>query len=107
MNEGRYYVGEKLKFRITLTAEGFDQGSNRYDIDFYCGDNLPKHYTQDDIKNGIDGNYYLLIDTEGMTPGVMSMVISAYIPDNDFDDNERKEIESISLGPLRPVKPGK
>ena len=103
MNEGRYYVGEKLKFRITLTAEGFDQDRDRYDIDFYCGDNKVENYTQEDIKNGIDGNHYLLIDTEGMKPGVMRMVITAYIPDNDFDDNERKEIESISLGPLRPA----
>ena len=103
MNEGRYYVGEKLKFRITLTAEGFDQEDGRYDIDFYCGDNEVKRYNQDSMKKGLDGNWYLLIDTEGMQPGVMRIVVSVYIPDADFDDNERKEIESISLGPLRPV----
>ena len=56
------------------------------------------------MKKGLDGNHYLLIETEGMTPGVMRMVITAYIPDEDFDDNVRKEIESLSLGPLRPVK---
>lgn len=104
MNEGRYYVGEKLKFRITLTAEGFNQEDGRYDIDFYCGDNPVKHFNQDSMKKGLDGNHYLLIETEGMTPGVMRMVITVYIPDEDFDDNVRTEIESLSLGPLRPVK---
>ena len=104
MNEGRYYVGEKLKFRITLTAEGFDQEKDNYDIDFYCGDNEVKHFNQGNMKKGLDGNHYLLIETDGMQPGVMRIVITAYIPDVDFDDNVRKEIESISLGPLRPVK---
>ena len=104
MDNGRYYIGENLKFKITLTAEGFDQSTDNYDVDFYCGDNPVQHFTQSDMKQGMDGDYYLLIDTEGMKPGVMRMVITAYIPDYDFDDNNRKEIESISLGPLRPVK---
>lgn len=104
MNEGRYYVGEDLKFKITLTAEGFDQSTDGYEIDFYCGDNTVKHFTQADIKTGADGDYYLLIDTKEMKPGVMRMVITAHIPDNDFDDHYRNEVESISLGPLRPVK---
>lgn len=104
MNEGRYYVGEDLKFKITLTAEGFNQSKDPYEIDFYCGDNPVKHFTQGQMKPGLDGDYYLLIDTKGMKPGVMRMVITAHIPDEDFDDNYRDEVESISLGPLRPVK---
>lgn len=104
MNDGRYYVGEDLKFKITLTADGFDQGTDNYEIDFYCGDNTVKHFTQADMKTGLDGDYYLLINTKGMQPGVMRMVITAHIPDNDFPDHFRDEMESISLGPLRPVK---
>lgn len=104
MNEGRYYVGEDLKFKITLTAEGFNQSEDQYEIDFYCGDNPVKHFTQDQMKPGLDGDYYLLIDTKGMKPGVMRMVITAHIPDSDFSDHYRDEMESISLGPLRPVK---
>jgi hypothetical protein len=56
------------------------------------------------MKEGLDGDYYLLVNTENLKPGVMRMVITAYIPDNDFADHNRKEVESISLGPLRPVK---
>lgn len=106
MNEGRYYVGEDLKFKITLTADGFSQKDDDYEIDFYCGDNQPLHFNKSDMKEGLDGDYYLLIDTEekNLKPGVMRMIITAYIPDNDFHDHTRKEVESISLGPLRPVK---
>lgn len=104
MNDGRYYVGEDLKFKITLTADGFEQSTDNYEIDFYCGDNTVKHFTQADMKTGLDGDYYLLINTKGMQPGVMRMVITAHIPDNDFPDHFRDEMESISLGPLRPVK---
>ena len=103
MDNGRYYIGTDLKFQITLTAEGFDQDENNYDIDFYCGSNTPKHYTQQNVVKGGDGCHYLLIPTNDLTPGMMKMVITAYVPDPDFPNNVRKEVESITLGPIKPA----
>ena len=102
MDNGRYYIGTDLKFKITLTAEGFDQGRDNYEIDFYCGDGH-KHFTQDDVVKGTDGNFYIFIPTSDFTPGITKMVITAYIPDRDISGGVRKEIESIILGPLKPA----
>lgn len=102
MDNGRYYIGTDLKFKITLTAEGFDQGQDNYDIDFYCG-TQHKHYTQANMVKSIDGNFYLCIPTSNLSPGMMKMVITAYVPDTCFDGHKRKEIESITLGPLKPA----
>ena len=102
MENGRYYIGTDMKFQVTLTAEGFNQGSDRYDLDFYCGDQV-RHFTQNDIVTDGEGNYYLLVPTTGLTPGMMRLVVTVYVPDTDFSNNVRREVESIVIGPLRPA----
>ena len=101
MADERYYVGEDLKFQITLTAEGFDQASDKYNIDFYCG-KQEKHFTEADIIPGTEG-FFLLIPTSGMQPGMMKLIVTVFIPDEHFASGFRKEVESISLGMLRPL----
>lgn len=54
MDSGKYFVGEDLKFKITLTADGFDQDTDDYQIEFVCG-SYTHTYTQDDIVKGADG----------------------------------------------------
>lgn len=102
MDNGRYYIGTDLKFKITLTADGFDQSRDDYDIDFYCGTQV-KHYNQSHMITGSDGFHYLCIKTDDLAPGMMKMVITAHIPDRDFSEGVRKEIESITLGPIKPA----
>ena len=104
MENGRYYIGTDLKFQITLTAEGFDQDTDRYDVQFICGSYSHTYSSENgDFATGADGNHYLLIPTSNLNPGVMKMVITAYVPDLDFDAHVRKEVESITLGPIRPA----
>ena len=102
MDNGRYYIGTDLKFKITLTADGFNQKTDNYDIDFYCG-SYHKHYTNSNMVEDVDGNFYLCIPTNNLAPGMMKMVITAYVPDNCFSGHTRKEVESITLGPLKPA----
>jgi len=104
MDNGRYYIGTDLKFQITLTAEGFNQDENDYEITFICG-SYQKTYSSanDDFVKGADGCHYLLIPTDNLSPGMMKMVITAYIPDPDFMEGVRKEVESITLGPIKPA----
>ena len=103
MDNSRYFVGEDLKFKITLEAEGFVQDEDEYQIEFICG-SYTHTYTQDDIVKGADGCHYLLIPTSSLAPGVMKMIITVFVPDGDFLNGVRKEVESIVLGPLKPVK---
>lgn len=102
MDNGRFYVGEDLKFQVTLTAEGFDQDRDRYEMEFRCGSHV-QTYTQNDVVKGADGSHYLLIPTSSLAPGMMRMIITVYVPDADFASGFRKEVESVSLGPLKPV----
>ena len=82
MAEDRYYLGSDLKFKIEITASGFDQATDDYTIDLYCG-NKKIAYTKADIVEQ-DGNYYLLVDTSLLRPGTMKLVITAMVPDDTF-----------------------
>lgn len=102
MNNDRFYTGDDLKFQITLTAEGFDQTSCNYNIDLYCGKNV-QHFDQDDVKEGADGKFYLPIPKTKLSPGLMKMVITAHVPDDDFADGIRDEVEVINLGTIKSI----
>ncbi len=99
MDSGRFYIGTDLKFQITINATGFDQSKDKYNIDLYCGDKKLS-FTQNDVINS-KGNYYLVVSTSSLNPGMMRMVITAMIPDADCDDGYRNEIAVQNLGSLR------
>jgi len=101
MTESGYYIGEDLKFEVTLTATGFNQDCDSYTIDFYAGN---KHltFTQDDVISR-GGKFYLPVPTVNLAPGMMRMVITAEIPDTDFPDGKRTEITVVNLPSLRMV----
>lgn len=101
MAEDRYYLGSDLKFKIEITASGFDQSTDDYTIDLYCG-NKKIAYTQADIVEQ-DGEYYLLVNTSLLKPGTMKLVITAMVPDDAFESGVRREIEVINIGTIKGI----
>lgn len=99
---GKYYIGTDLKFKVTVTAGGFDQEHDEYKIDLYCGGTLAMTITQDDIvENG--GDYYMLVPTSSLSPGPLRMVLTAYVPDTDFASGIRKEVVVQNLAVIKSV----
>lgn len=99
MIEEGYYEGSDLKFQIEVTATGFDQNTDPYNIDFYCGDSKIS-FTQDDVISN-DGKFYLPVPTDGLKPGMMKIVVTAFVPDSDFESGYRKEIAVRNLKYLK------
>lgn len=97
--EGEYYIGTGLKFLIGISASGFDQDTNDYDIVASCGGKTIT-YTQEDIYTEGD-NHYLCIDTGMFKPGTLKLVITAKVPDDAFSEGYRKEIDVKLVGPLK------
>lgn len=85
-----YYIGSDLKFKIDINATGFNQETDPYDIDVYCGKKR-LHFTQEHVK-WCDDNFYLPVPTDKLAPGQLKIVITAHVPDDDFDDGYRDEI---------------
>lgn len=100
VDEG-YYIGSGLKFQIDITATGFDQNSDDYTIEFYCGDQK-RTYTQDDVISS-DGKFYLPVTTDDLQPGMIRIVVTAFVPDSDFPGGVRKEIAVRNLKYLKKI----
>lgn len=101
MAEETYYTGSDLKYQITITADGFSQDCDNYDITFYCG-STEMHFNQDDVISR-DGKFYLPIPAASLQPGLVKMVITAYVPDSDFPGSVRKEVAVHNLGRLKKI----
>ena len=98
-----YYLGTVLKLQVAITATGFDQDSDDYSI-LIVGGSKSLHYTQDDVLEDNEDNKYIIIPTEELMPGTMTMVVAAYVPDSDIEGGVRKEVVSLNIGVLRPAK---
>lgn len=101
VDEG-FYIGSDLKLRIDITATGFDQYGDDYTIDLYCDDELAKSFTQDDVRLS-DGHFYLPIPADGLKPGMLRVVVTAFVPDTDFQGGIRKEIAVKRLKYLKKI----
>jgi hypothetical protein len=100
IDEG-YYEGSDLKFQIDITATGFDQNSDRYNIDFYCGEKKIS-FTQDNVISS-GGKFYLPVPADGLKPGMIKIVITAFVPDSDFESGYRREVAVRNLKYLKKV----
>ena len=91
------YIGEELKFAVKLTAQGFSMDDNNFEFVLSCGKTeitVPKG----DVLRDIQGNYYLAIDTSVFKkPGDLYATAYAYVPDEDFPDGYRTEIDRQKL----------
>ena len=100
-----YYKGTGLKIQIAITAEGFNQDEDSYNVDIYCGEE-ELNFTQEDMVSDGQGNYLLPLPTDTLTEGKIMMVITAFVPDSDFEGNIRKEVSApITIGRLKELKP--
>lgn len=86
-----------MKFSIAITATGFTQATDYYVVDLYCGKNkLTAHSDGVGDTPGVqivenDGTYYLLVETALLRPGSLRMVVTAYVPDEDFPGEDGHE----------------
>lgn len=105
-----YPLGTTLKFVVNLTAEGFSQATDEYEIVIVCNNKritIPKA----NVIEGLDNNYYITVDTSQFQSGLVKAIAYAMIPDADLSrvvDGQyvpgyRREVGSIDLCYL--VKP--
>lgn len=101
MNQESFYVGTDLKFRLDIEASGFSQDADRYEVTLIQG-NQKWDVPASDIVEGEDG-HYLLVDTTQFRNGLVRMVVTAYIKDNDFPKGVRREVAAMDLCYIKDV----
>lgn len=102
MENGGYYEGSDLKFELNISVTGFDQNKDDYNIDVYCGSQKVYSFNQDDVKSS-DGKFYLPVPADNLVSGLLKIIVTAFVPDNDFDSGYRKEIAVKNLKYIKKV----
>lgn len=104
MEESKYYIGTDLKFKITITAEGFSQDSDDYKVELYCGNTQITINKEDIVKDPDTDDFYMMVETSKLRPGMLRMVVTAFVPDDLFPSGVRKEVTVQNIAYIKSVK---
>lgn len=104
MND-RVYYGTEVKLNINIKPiGGLSMSQYNWAIEAYCNPNNKVTITSEDALRGVnaymvdDDNYVIKVSTEKIGVGVIKCKITAELPDLDFSDNKRIEVEIINTG---------
>lgn len=90
------FVGTKLKFAITISSPGFDINEDDFTVDIRRG-SKSIHFEKDDLVVDEHDQYYVCFDTAELGSGLIEAIITAFVPDDDFDDGIRTEVVKLTL----------
>lgn len=101
------YLGTGLKFLVEITSSGFDMDRDDFEITLKRS-NYTHTYQKSDLAvetyvETVGGepvekhHYYLCFDSSEYGKGLIQATVTAYVPDEDFEDNIRTEIEKVNL----------
>lgn len=99
------YIGTELKFAVDITADGFSMEDDDYEIVVSSG-NRQQVITKGEVLIDEHGQRYISIDTTNFKKGGLYATTYAFIPDDDFPDGKRTEVDVQLLTTLRKLKDG-
>lgn len=94
--EEQAYFGTKLKFVVDITASGFSMVDDDFTVTLKRGPT--RHvFSKDDLVRDAEDNFYVCFDSSEFGQGVIDAIVTAYVPDSDFDDGFRTEVFKFKL----------
>ena len=95
------YLGTELKFLLKITADGFSMVDDDFTVTLKRGQ-VTKVFTKDQLVQDENDRFYLCFDSAEFGKGLITATITAYVPDDDFDDGLRTEVQKIDLVTINP-----
>ena len=114
MIEDNAFFGTECKYLVEIQSPGFvlervefevvlSRGSTRQI--FHKSDMVAEPYTVIEDGQEVEKmNYYVCFDTYDFGNGVITATVIAHVPDTDFDDGIRDEVEEFPLMNVKSVK---
>ena len=90
------FQGTELKFGVEITSEGFSMQDDDFKVVVKNMKHEKEIRKEDMLVDGED-NYIFTLDTSEFGTGDYWAFVYAYVPDADFDDGLRTEIQKIKL----------
>jgi hypothetical protein len=95
----KVYLGSEIKLNLNIEKIGnLSMRDYDFEVAVFCSPAKVLTIHKGDnglIKEQDDSNYVLLIDTESIGIGKVKLQVTAQIPDLDFSDSLRKEIQVV------------
>lgn len=93
------FLGTEFKLSIKIDPIG-DYSMDDYDfeVEAYCSPKKTISCSKNQLIRIDKDSYIMLIDTEVLGAGTIKAKVTAWIPDGDFDDGLRTEVEIIDTG---------
>lgn len=92
-------VGTELKINVHLDRlDGYRMSDLDFTCEFFVYNTSKVVVTKDEMVKADDDNYVACIDTSKLGAGQIKCRVTAIIPDADFADGLRTEIETVSTG---------
>ena len=96
MAEEYAFLGTKLKFALNISAQGFNIDEDEFCVDIRRGDKT-LHFDKDDLVVDDNDQYYVCFDSADLGGGLIEATITAFVPDDDFEDGVRTEVVKLNL----------
>lgn len=96
MAKDRIFVGTELKFKVDIQAGGFSMEDDDFTVTIRRRNQERVFHKEDMVIDG-EGGYYVCFDTAEFGTGIISAVVTAYVPDQDFPDGLRTEVTEMDL----------
>ena len=98
-NQGRpAYIGQGLKFALEITSPGFSMEDDDFEVEIMnrmTGKSLKIAKTDMLVQD--DGTFVLAFKSGDLGIGELVLTTTAYVPDTDFEDGIRVEIDKKLL----------
>lgn len=103
------FKGSERKFLLEITAPGFSMHDDNFTVtlkqntivkEFAKADIIEESYTDEGTEKY---RYYLCFDTSIFNRGPVVCIVRAYVPDTDFPDGLRTEIDQFEITVVEPI----
>lgn len=95
----RVCIGTEIKLNLNIEPVGaFTMDSYDWVAEVFCNSQKSLIINKSEAIKVDESNYTLLIDTNKVGIGVLKCKVTAQIPDADFPDMTRTEVNTINTG---------
>lgn len=92
-------LGTTIKLNVHLeTDKSADMDNMEFVCDFYVYPDKVVTRTKNEMRRIDAQNYVATVDTAQLTQGELKMRYRLAVEDEDFDDNERRDVSVVSTG---------
>lgn len=92
-------LGTELKLKVNISPiDGIPLSNCDFYCTFFTSTSKKKEVHKSNMTKIDNDNYMVLLDTKDLGIGTVKMTIKVLVPDSDFNDGYRTEIETVNTG---------